>query len=204
MSRTIIVENCELWYCKLDPKFPNKKFSKKNPAWEIQIRTKVKEVADLWRESDLRVKRIIPEDADENPIIEDAYWRVNLRKRSIKADGDPANPVDVVDGNLDEIDARSLGNGSVGNLRIFQYEYENDDDDKGIANMLMGIQVTKHVVYKPKEQAAFGQTTTEVITPVEDPDEKENPWDSSDDESEDAKEKKPIKVGSKDDETKDF
>ena len=34
-----ILKNCELWFAKLDPKRPNRKFNPENPTWEIQLRT---------------------------------------------------------------------------------------------------------------------------------------------------------------------
>lgn len=141
----MIIEGCELWFCKLDPKRPNAKFNKKNPTWECQIRTTNKDTRKLWESKGLNVKAVVPEEGDP-------YFRVNLRKKSIKEDGDEASPVNVVDGNLNPLDPNTIGNGSIGNIRIFQYEYTNVEagNKKGIASVLMGVQVTKHLVYKAK------------------------------------------------------
>ena len=205
----MIINGCEIWFTRLDPERPSKKFSKKNPTWELQIRTKpknqlIKEIraalalklasahdgavpdtavdeafaaypfeaewteqqaknkADVayWRECLLVPKKIIPEDEDENPLIDDLYWRVNLKKKSIKSDGEPMPPVEIVDGNMDEVDGRTIGNGSIANVRVFQYDYENDEGEKGLASMLMAVQLTKHIVYTPKPRESFGETTT--------------------------------------------
>ena len=60
----------------------------------------------------------------------------------------------------------------MGNVRIFQYEHPRKDGGKGLASVLMGIQVTKHVVYKPKPRSdEFGETETEVFDPNGDSDE---------------------------------
>jgi hypothetical protein len=166
---TVILNDCELWFAKLDPKRPSAKFNKKNPTWELQIRTTDKEQKKQWEEASLSVKAVIPDEEDLKP-----YYRVNLRKKSIKADGDPASPVEVVDGNLDAVNPNSIGNGSIGNIRLFQYEYPKEDsNEKGIASIMMGVQLTKHIVYKPKKDPndEFGQTSTEVITPAEEEDE---------------------------------
>lgn len=154
-----ILKDCELWFCKLNPSRPNNRFNKDNPTWECQIRTKDKAVKKIWEENSLPVKAIVPDDGDP-------YFRVNLRKKSIKEDKQPASPIRVVNGKLDDIDPDSIGNGSVGNVRIFQYEYPKKTGGKGVASVLMGIQVTKHIVYKAKPRNdEFGETDTETIDP---------------------------------------
>ena len=196
----MIIKNCELWYAKLDPKRPNSRFSKKNPTWEVQIRTSDKEVVKIWEQSNLKCKPVIPDEGDP-------YWRVNLKKRSIKSDDTPADPVQVVDGNLDPVNPNSIGNGSIGNIRLFQYDYENEDQ-KGVASILMGIQLTKHILYKPKPGESFEETETEIIAPSEE--EMEDDDDYGEDKPEEEKPKKSPSpspspsVGSKDDEEGDF
>jgi hypothetical protein len=158
---SIIARNCTLFFPKLDPKRPNNKYDKLNPTWEIQIRTEDRTQRKEWIDMGLRVKDVVPEEG--NP-----YFRVNLRKKSIKADGTKSSPVDVVDGSLGPINPNSLGNGSVGNVRIFQYEYPKKEGGTGIANVLMGIQVTKHLVYVPRPRGDdFGVEETETIMPEE-------------------------------------
>jgi hypothetical protein len=152
-----IITNAELWFCKVDPKRPNNKFNKKNPTWECQIRTTNKETKKVWESMGLGVKAVIP---DEGP----SYFRVNLRKKSIKEDGEKASPVKVVNGSLEDIDPNTIGNGSIGNVRIFQYEYPKEGGGTGVASVLMGLQVTKHIVYKAKPRDDdFETTDTETI-----------------------------------------
>lgn len=152
-----ILKNCELFFIKCDPKRPNDKFDKQNPTWEVQIRTTSKETRKEWEALKLPVKAIVPDDGP-------AYFRVNIKKKSVKADGTPATPVTVVNGKLEEIDPNTIGNGSIGNVRIFQYDYR---DGKGVASILMGIQLTKHLVYVPKKRDdEFGFADTEVIEPT--------------------------------------
>ena len=154
-----IIKNAELWFAKLDPKRPSAKFNKKNPTWELQIRTTDKAVKKAWEELNLAVKAIVPDEGAP-------YFRVNLRKKSIKEDGQDASPIKVVNGHLEDIDPNSIGNGSIGNVRIFQYEYTREGGGKGVASVLMGVQVTKHIVYKPKPRDDdFSMTDTDVIDP---------------------------------------
>ncbi len=152
-----IIRDCEIWFAKLDPKRPNAKYNKKNPTWECQIRTTSKEVKKSWEAMNLSVKAVLPDEGAP-------YYRVNLRKKSIKEDGEAAGPVKVVNGGLEDIDPNTIGNGSIGNIRIFQYEYPKDDKTKGIASVLMGIQITKHIVYKAKARDDdFDMTETETV-----------------------------------------
>ena len=152
-----IIKDCEIWFAKLDPKRPNNKFNKKNPTWECQIRTTDKAVKKQWEELQLPVKAVLPDEGTP-------YYRVNLRKKSIKEDGEAASPIKVVNGHLEDVDPNSIGNGSIGHIRIFQYEYPKEGGGKGTACVLMGIQITKHIVYKAKPRDdEFGMTETETI-----------------------------------------
>jgi len=152
-----IIRDCEIWFAKLDPKRPNAKYNKKNPTWECQIRTTSKEIKKSWEAMNLSVKAVLPDEGAP-------YYRVNLRKKSIKEDTEAASPVKVVNGGLEDIDPNTIGNGSIGNIRIFQYEYPKDDKTKGIASVLMGIQITKHIVYKAKARDDdFDMTETETV-----------------------------------------
>jgi len=150
-----ILKNVELFFAKLDPKRPSSTFNKENPTWEVQIRTRDKAVAKSWKELKLNVK---PDEDDDG-----VYYKVNLKKKSKKRDGSDQNPVSLVSGSLEPIDPNKLGNGSVGNVRIFQYEY-NVNNKQGIASMLMAIQVTELREYTPKpREDEFEMTETKVV-----------------------------------------
>jgi hypothetical protein len=148
-----ILKNVEIWYTKLDPKKPNTKFNKEQPTWEVQLRTRDKKQAQEWKDLNLKVNT--DTDADEK-----VFYRVNLKKKSKKKDGTPVEPVKVVNGALDAIDPNTIGNGSIGNVRIFQYEY---GEESKIASMLMAIQLTKHVVYEPKPSEDDFEMTETIV-----------------------------------------
>jgi hypothetical protein len=138
-----IIKAAELWFPKLNPKRPNKGMDKKAPTWEVQIRTKDRAVKKMWEEMNLFVKLIDDEKTGEQ------YWRVNLKKRSLKENGEPAKPVEVKDAKLNDVDPDSIGNGSIANVRVFQHDYVFEGKP-GIASILMGVQILKLVVYHPK------------------------------------------------------
>lgn len=139
-----ILNDCELFFVRCVPDRPNAKFSPENPTWECQIRTSKKEQKKEWETLGLKVATVDP---DEGPV----YYKVNLKKGIKKKDGSPADPVKVVDGVLQAIDPGSIGNGSIGNVRIFQYDGKLKDGTPKKSSLLMGIQVTTLVKYVRKE-----------------------------------------------------
>lgn len=150
-----ILKNVELFFAKLDPKRPNATFNKENPTWELQIRTRNKAQAKEWKELNIQVKP----DEDATGI----FYKATLKKKSKKKDGSLQNPVNLVDGGLNQIDPNRLGNGSIGNVRVYQYDYEVGGK-KGIATMLMGVQVTELRQYDPKpREDDFEMTETKII-----------------------------------------
>jgi len=136
-----ILKDCELFFAKLNPEKPNSMFDKENPTWEVQIRTRNKAKAKQWKEMNLNVK---PDEDDSG-----MFYKATLKKRSKKRDGAPQNPVQLVGGDLSPIDPDKLGNGSIGNVRIYQYPY-NVGGRQGTASMLMAVQVTTYKEYEPK------------------------------------------------------
>ena len=165
-----ILSNCEIWFLRADPKRPNAKYNPKNPTWEVQIRTTDKEVKKAWEAMGVNVKAIIPDDGP-------AYFKANLKKKSIKAsDKTPATPVGVVSGKGMPLDPNTVGNGSIANVRIFQYKYSQGGKE-GVANVLMALQVVKHVVREARaREDDFEDCETETIVP-----EKEAGSDAGDD-----------------------
>lgn len=153
-----LLKNCEIWHLRADPKRPNPKFNPENPTWECQIRTTDKAQAKEWEAVGLSVKPVIPEEGKP-------YWRVNLKKKSIKADGEPASPVQIINGRGADVDPLTVGNASVANIRLYEYEYvKKATKEKGKAFVFMGLQLTKHIVYKaPVRTDDFDEVETEVI-----------------------------------------
>lgn len=136
-----ILKNVELWFAKLDPKRPNNRFDSAKPTWEVQIRTRSKTQAKEWKDLKINVK---PDEDDDG-----VFYKATLKKKSKKRDGEPQAPVNVVTGSLEELDPNLIGNGSKGNVRLFQYDYEIAGR-KGVASMLMAVQVTELNEFRPK------------------------------------------------------
>lgn len=133
-----VLKNVELWWSKLDPNRPVSPFG--SPVWELQVRTRDKAEAKSWKDSGITVKT----DDDDEGI----YYFANLKRKAIyEKTGEKAQPVVTVDGQLMPIDAKTIGNGSVGNVQLFQKPYEYQGR-KGIKTELKAIQVTKLNEYK--------------------------------------------------------
>ena len=149
------LNSVSLYYVKCDPKRPSSKMDPKNPQWEVQIRTTDPEVNNQWVEMGLPAKFVIPK--GKTPA--DGYFRCNLSKRAFKKDGEPAQAVEVVTGDLRPLDPNTIGNGSIGNLRLLSRKYEHNNQTK-TAWYLMGIQITNMKPYEGGTQgfAATGYT----------------------------------------------
>jgi len=153
-NNTIILSDVELYFAKLDPANPNSRFDKDNPTWEVQIRTKDKAVAKEWKDNNLRVT---PDENDEG-----VFYRANLKKKSKKRDGSDMAPVNVVAGDLSPVNPSTIGNGSIANLSVFQYDYKVSGKE-GIASMLMGVQITTLNEYTPRpKEGGFAPTEFKV------------------------------------------
>lgn len=165
-----ILKGVEIWFAKVDPARPNAKFNKKNPTWEVQLRTTDKVKKKEWEALNLPVKAVVPDEGEP-------YFRLNLRKKSIKADGEASSPVSILNGHLEAVDPKSIGNGSIGNVRIYQYEYPKEGGGKGIATVLMGIQLTTHIMYqaKPRDDD-FGMEDYDQIAPEDTDDDDGNAY----------------------------
>lgn len=170
-----ILSNVEIWHVKCDPERPNPKFNKKNPTWETQGRTTSKEVKKQWEDLGLSVKAV--REDEEGPVL---YYRINLRRKSIKENGQRAEAPEVVNGAREPINPNTVGNGSIANIRIFQYNFTDDDGKSGKATVLMGLQLVKHIIYKPKPRDdGFQEIETTTIAATESEDDDDN--DSGDD-----------------------
>jgi hypothetical protein len=156
-TNIMIIKNAELWWARLNPSKPNDTFDKDQPTWEIQIRTHDKATAQEWKDANLNVKK--DEDKDGN-----TFFKCTVKKKSKKRDGTPVDPVKVVNGQLKEIDPDTIGHGSIGNVRVYQYDYDVGGR-QGVASMLMAVQITTHKLYEaaPRDDD-FELTETEVVT----------------------------------------
>jgi len=174
-----IIEGVELWWVKCDPKNPVKNPEAGKPDhWEVNLRTTDKELAMYWAKNNVRFKPLrrkvkgddgefVMDDLGEpvRELVKDdngkPYFAVTLRKKVRKANGEDSEPVKIL-GGMNDLDPKTIGNKSIGNVRVFQYDYTYQGKD-GIASMLMAIQVTKLLEYKPEEGESFKSVEMEVV-----------------------------------------
>ena len=136
--RSIIIKDLSAKFCRISgTDAPVNPFGSKQ--WEMVIETsdpaKVEEINGYG----LNVKQ----NKDD-----DKLFSVNLKRKGIKADGNPNAPVKIVDGSLQPMDGTNIGNGTQVNVNLWQYEYEAPGR-KGVATSLTAVQVTKLVEYTP-------------------------------------------------------
>jgi len=107
--------------------------------WEVSIRTENPEQAEEWEFNHLNVKG---NGTSTKPATE---WKVSLNRKQFKADGEEQDPVRIVDENLKSYtqeERRKIGNGSRGNLIVWQGEY-NNQHGKGISTSLTAMQIPR-------------------------------------------------------------
>ena len=129
--RNYMIRNVELNWARLDT--TQSPFGKEQ--YEMQIATTDKEVADEWTANYLSVKE------------KDGVYSVGLNRKAFKTNGDTNGKVKVVTSDLKPLpEGTMIGNGSTGNVKIYQYSYDVAGK-KGTGSSLTAVQVTNLLVY---------------------------------------------------------
>jgi len=142
-KRTVIVRDVELYWAKLVK--PVEPFG--TLQWELQMRTRDKAEAKKWKE-DFYLNTKTEED-DEG-----VFYKTNVKRKALKKDGDQNTAPDVLDNAKVAIDGNKVGNGSTGNVMLFQYPYDVGGR-KGVASILSKVQVTDLKEYTPSTETDF-------------------------------------------------
>jgi hypothetical protein len=146
-------------FVKADPVRLPKPYKEGEPRkWSIQLVTTDKAVRDYWKSLSLKITAVVPDDGDP-------YFKTNIYKNCTKREGGPADPVEVVDGNGTPIDPNRVGNGSICNVRIYQWENSTGN----ISTQLQAIQVVTWIVKEASQREEFDQVETKVVNPAAEP-----------------------------------
>lgn len=123
--------------------------------YELQIEVS-KEQAETLKANHLNVKE------------KDGKFTVSLKRKAVKADGSDNGMVRVVKSDASPMttdEMKKIGNGSKGNVIVFQYEY-SAAGRSGIASSLTAIQVTDLVEYISTGGADFTAVEEAAATPA--------------------------------------
>lgn len=145
--KTIVIRNAELFWAKLDK--PVSSFG--GPlAYEIVAQTADEAVANEWKGMNLNVKKIAKDGKD--------IFKVSLKRKDTNKAGDknPAPEVIFEDPNVDPtaVSARDIGNGSIGHIRCFQYDY-NVQGRSGTATQFNAVKIVKLKKYESADDIDF-------------------------------------------------
>ncbi len=174
-----ILKQVRLYWVKLDPKKPDvyvDPITKKpgRPNWSVQLITNSPEQRDEWVSLKLKPKLVVHKDGPDEgtPVLNDKgqkEWRLNLRKNATNAEGAPAKPVAVVNGSMQPLDPKTIGNESIGNVSVSQLDRTDEKGKVQTNSYLMSIQITKLMKYVPQEgnTDVFEMTETEVVEPTD-------------------------------------
>ena len=104
------------------------------PIYEIQAATSDAAKAQELRDNFFNVKE------------QDGKFTVSLKRSATRKDGSDNGKVRVVDGAKMPLDGSKIGNGSTGNIIVWQYGY-NQAGRSGVSASLTAVQVTDLVEY---------------------------------------------------------
>ena len=142
-KRTVIIREAELHWAKVVT--PVSPFG--TSQWEVQIRTRDEKKAKEWKDKFYLTTKTEKDD-------DGVYYKSNIKRKAINKDGNPNTPPEVLDGNKQSIDGTTIGNGSIGNIMLFQYPYDVSGR-KGVGSILSKIQVTELLKYQPTQAVDF-------------------------------------------------
>ena len=112
-------------------------------VYEMQIATTNKEQAQEWKANHLNVKE------------KDGKFVVALKRNAFKKDGSEMGPVRVVDPGLNPVaNVDQIGNGSRGNVILWQAPYDNFGS-KGITSSISAVQVTHLEIFDRSTVTGF-------------------------------------------------
>lgn len=187
----VIIKRAKMNWVKLDPKNPEKGFETEDRYWSLQLITNDPEQTKAWRAAGLNVKLmqnkpekdefgdpLPPTDMlDENGKKQ---WKVNLRRPEfIKSTGERNKPVNICDGSLNPIDPNTVGNGSIGNIKVWVRPYKADDGTTKTSTSLLAVQVVKYIKRDQDSGPGFDMTETEVVEAERDDDDDDDDFDQS-------------------------
>lgn len=129
-SRNFLIQNVELNWARLDK--PVAPFG--TDQYELQIATTDKSIADDWSKNKLNVKE------------KDGKYTVSLKRKAKRQNGDDNGAPRVVNKDKSPYDFSKqglIGNGSIGNVIVYQYPYEVMGRS-GIGASLTAVQIVEH------------------------------------------------------------
>ena len=141
--RNVLIKDVIINYAKLETPVENP-FSKAQ-QYEMQIATTDAAKAQEMRDAHLNVKE------------KDGVFSASLKRNAFKKDGGDNGKVRVVNENKQPIEStRDLGNGSEGNVILWQYPYQRPGTNvTAIASSLTAVQITKYEVYEGQNSVDF-------------------------------------------------
>ena len=122
MATTVILPGVSLFWVKCDPDHPADAFEEGKPQrWEAQLRWAIdnRQVNDIVKGAGLKAKAVA-----DDPKADGPYMKLQVYKPVVNSKKEPLKPVNVVSGALAPIDPNTIGNGSIGNVRLHVYDYE--------------------------------------------------------------------------------
>ena len=150
IKRNYLITDVSLNWARLDK--PTNPFG--TEQYELQIETTDTAKAQELRDNHFNVKD------------KDGKFVVSLKRKALRANGEDNGKVRLVDAQKQPMDtAVQIGNGSIGNVIVFQYSYDAMGRT-GVASSLTAVQVTDLVEYQQQVDFDDLSVSSDDVEPV--------------------------------------
>ena len=137
---TSIIRGLELHYARLVKS--HSPFG--SEVWDVQVRTEDDDVKTQLEDAGVKMK-----------AHTDGYWYAGIKRNVMNRKGEPNKAPVIVDANKQPIDPDiAIGNGSIGNLKLFSYDW-SVGGRSGKSAMLSAVQITNLIEYKGGDDVDF-------------------------------------------------
>ena len=142
--KTIVLKDVDMYWLKLDA-------PSQYGAYEVEVRTTDEAKANEWKSMDLTVSQKTDEKFNDGK----PYYRLKLKRNAVNKAGKAAPAPEVLSADpMVTIDPRSIGNGSKGHIRCFQYQYTHMGKS-GIGTQFNAVKITDLVKYEATDDIDF-------------------------------------------------
>ena len=133
-GHNVIINNAQFYWAKLDK--PVSPFGAL--IWELSVHLpkKDKQIPELEAEG-----LVFKEDTEKGTMY------TNVKRKATKADGSENTKVVVVDSDKQPVDAKKIGNGSTGKVKLWNYSWKHSGRS-GVSNVLQAVLIENLVQYR--------------------------------------------------------
>ena len=152
----MLLNNVEIMWCKVGSN-AGTKYGSEEKEWSV----------DCICSDEQSKKWVKDKHATKERTMDDGRKFIKLTKNLIKRDGNPAQPIKVIDRHGNDVDPLIVGNGSKANVQYTTFEWEMAGRS-GVKAILTALQITDLVEYSGHGVTEFDIEEQDVVALEED------------------------------------